>query len=60
MEDRKAIRDDQMDAVSGGKGEKQNLIKSLYDSSTQFEIAVEKEIDRIEGSIAGFFRQENR
>jgi hypothetical protein len=65
MADMRALGDDQMDAVSGGsqispEGEKKDLIKALYESSTQLEIAAEKGIDKLMQPVMDLLRQNGK
>ncbi|MBO6017482.1 MAG: hypothetical protein J6Z15_05980 [Oscillospiraceae bacterium] len=57
MEDKEALQDKQLDEVTGGaladdpKSGKKSLIRSMYDSGSEMEIGMEKEIVKIDKVI---------
>ena len=57
MEDKKSLQDNQLDEVTGGaladnpKSDKKSLIRSMYDSGSEMEIGMEKEIVKIDKVI---------
>ena len=57
MEDKKTLQDNQLDKVAGGalaedpKSGKKSLIRSMYDSGSEIEIGMEKEIVKIDEVI---------
>ena len=57
MEDKEALQDKQLDEVTGGaladdpESGKKSLIRSMYDSGSEMEIGMEKEIVKIDKVI---------